>query len=202
MANDTNTNHTERMMGTTNDRASLIKFINSRLPMAEYDLNPANAAINCIASSFFYPLINREYVNYEPFVSQGALEYAKEKYGKHAYKIFDTRRSGIVKLENAAGLLTEGISKSMLISEHVVTGGMFKDMLIEEFKRSAVGRANRVADWIIENIQTAWVLRTEDKKLTAKGFKSERGETLGDALGKYKECEIFLLNRHGNIVNK
>jgi len=202
MANDTNTNHTERMMGTTNDRASLIKFINSRLPMAEYDLNPANAAINCIASSFFYPLINREYVNYEPLVSQGALEYAKEKYGKHAYKIFDTRRSGIVKLENAAGLLTESISKSMLISEHVVTGGMFKDMLIEEFKRSAVGRANRVADWIIENIQTAWVLRTEDKKLTAKGFKSERGETLGDALGKYKECEIDLLNRHGNIVNK
>jgi len=201
MANDTNTNHTERMMGTTNDRASLIKFINSRLLMAEYDLTK-NDGTDCIASSFFYPLINDEYVKYEPFVSQGAFEYSKEKYGKHAYKIFDTRRVGIVKLEKAAGLLTRNISSSMLMSEHVVAGGMFKAMLIEEFKRSAVGREDRVADWIIENIQTAWVLRTEDEKLTAKGFKSKRGKTLGDALGKYKECEIFLLDRHGNIVNK
>jgi len=201
MANDTNTNHTERMMGTTNDRASLIKFINSRLLMAEYDLTK-NGGTDCIASSFFYPLINDEYVKYEPFVSQGALEYAKEKYGKHAYKIFDTRWVGIVKLEKAAGLLTRNISSSMLMSEHVVAGGMFKATLIEEFKRSAVGREDRVADWIIENTQTAWVLRTEDEKLTAKGFKSKRGKTLGDALGKYKECEIFLLDRHGNIVNK
>ena len=201
MANDTNTNHTERMMGTTNDRASLIKFINSRLPMVEYDLTK-NGGTDCIASSFFYLLINDEYVKYEPFVSQGAFEYAKEKYGKHAYKIFDTRRNGIVKLEKAAGLLTRNISSSMLMSEHVVAGGMFKATLIEEFKRSAVGREDRVADWIIENTQTAWVLRTEDEKLTAKGFKSKRGKTLGDALGKYKECEIFLLNRHGNIVNK
>jgi len=200
MANDTNANHTERMMGTTNDRASLIKFINSRLPVAEYDLTK-NDGTDCIASSFFYPLINDEYVTYEPFVSQGALEYAKEKYGKHAYKIFDTRRVGIVKLEKAAGLLTRNISSSMLMSEHVVTGGMFKAMLIEEFKRLAAGREDRVADWIVENIQTAWILRTEDKKLNAK-FKSKRGKTLGDALGKYKECEIFLLNRHGNIVNK
>jgi len=200
MANDTNANHTERMMGTTNDRASLIKFINSRLPVAEYDLTK-NDGTDCIASSFFYPLINDEYVTYEPFVSQGALEYAKEKYGKHAYKIFDTRRVGIVKLEKAAGLLTRNISSSMLMSEHVVTGGMFKAMLIEEFKRLAAGREDRVAVWIVENIQTAWILRTEDKKLNAK-FKSKRGKTLGDALGKYKECEIFLLNRHGNIVNK
>ena len=202
MANDTtNTNHTERMMGTTNDRDSLIKFINSRLSMAEYDLTE-KGAIDCIAQSFFYLLINGEYVNYEPLVSQGALEYVKEKYGEHAYKLFDTRRDGIVKLEKAAGLLTKKISDSMLMSEHVVAGGMFKDMLIREFKSSEVGRAGRVADWIIENIQTAWVLRTEDKTLNAKGYKSDRGETLATALVAYKKCGIPLLNRNGIIVNK
>ncbi len=173
----------------------LLGFVRSRIPMVEHDLRyglddapPMGKARRrardyCMQQAFFYQA--EWWIKRPPRVSKRALEHASENWGRAADEIWTLRRDQIAKVEGRP------ISKCGLIYEHVFTGWMFRDALIK-LAEQAGGKLDpdAVAQLLHDHFQTAWIHREEDTRLNRAGYRSKRGATLTDALGKYSECGI------------
>lgn len=180
----------------------LLAFVRSRIPMVEHDFalfpkeTPAHAAQRVdsakysLSQAFFYAA--DLWVNRPPLVSEAALKYATDNWGPQAAKIWSLKRAEIPGLDRCK------ISKSGLIYEHVTTGWMFREFILGELaRRQGVLDPYGVAKWLEENYQTAWVTRSEDKRLNEMSYKSRRGVSRAEALAKYGECDIRLCDRPG-----
>ena len=74
--------------------------------------------------------------------------------------------------------------------EHVFTGDMFFCAL-KSLNESGELNEKTLLQFVLDNYRTAWILKTEDKKLA----KSNRGTTLQDALNHYQEVGIDLIHK-------
>lgn len=175
--------------------------------MVEHDFAPFDKEIQshkvqregigkyAVSAAFFYAA--DLWVDKPPLVSKMALNYAKQQWGDQADKVWTLKRAEIPRLDGCK------ISQSGLIYEHVTTGGMFLTFILDSLKeRQGVLDPIKVASWIYENFQTAWITREEDRELTKKGYKSQRGKNLAEAREKYKECGIEDSDRPENVPAK
>jgi len=141
-----------------------------------------------ISQAFFYAA--DLWVDKPPLVSAQALDYAQQRWGDQADKVWTLKRAEIPRLDGCK------ISESGLIYEHVTTGGMFRKFIQTMLSdRSGVLDPLAVASWIHVNFQTAWVTRAEDRTLTSQGYRSRRGETLVEARAAYEKCGIVISQR-------
>ncbi len=182
---------------------ALVAYVRSRIPMVEHDFHvaPAEGAPEArhqsftgrysLQQAFFYQC--EWWVNKAPLVSEAALAHAREHWGDDAERIWTLLRAEIPKVEGTP------IAAAGLINEHVFTGSMFREGLLWRLKtRQGTLDAYEVACWLQANFQTAWITRQEDRALSAKGYKSKRGETLEDALACYSKTGIALASRPMN----
>ncbi len=178
----------------------LLDFVRSRLPMVEHDFRQVSgetkahaearnkAGRYALGQAFFY--CADVWVERPVLVSTKALAYANERWGKNADKIWTLKREEIPKVDGCS------ISQSGLILEHVTTGLMFREYVLEKLSAgNGTLDAEDVANWLQHNFQTAWITREENDVLNNKGYKSKRGASREDALEKYRECGIELANR-------
>lgn len=71
--------------------------------------------------------------------------------------------------------------------EHIYTGDMFRSAIEEEAKGGLT--AQKIVQLIKDNYRVAWILKSENKDLP----RSERGNSLADALAIYAKKNINLL---------
>jgi hypothetical protein len=178
----------------------LLAFVRSRVLMVEHDFSTFDGETRshadqregigtyALTQAFFYAA--DLWVDRPPLVSAKALDYATQRWGDQASKVWTLKRAEIPRLDGCK------ISESGLIYEHVTTGGMFREF-IQQTLREGAGTldADVVALWLHENFQTAWVTREEDKELTRQGYKSRRGATLVEAKAVYARCGIEVVPR-------
>ena len=86
-------------------------------------------------------------------------------------------------------ILLSGKRKTFHI-EHVFTGEMFFRALKKLNESGGLSRET-LSQFIRDNYRTAWILKEEDRMLA----KSNRGESLQDALDHYREVGIELIEK-------
>lgn len=70
--------------------------------------------------------------------------------------------------------------------EHIYTGDMFRKAV------KAISASQELAQFVRTNYRLAWILKAEDQDLNRSGYRSRRGNTLGEALNAYEKCGIRL----------
>jgi hypothetical protein len=166
----------------------LESFVESTTPMVKHALSeysdqlaPKYVRVACkyrFKQGFYYQL--SRYLPQYHLVSSAALKLSKELGFEE--KCWDIQWDDQPKYD-PKGRKTFHI-------EHVFTGEMFFRALMQ---MNDSGKLNEktLLRFVLENYRTAWILKEEDRKLA----KSNRGETLDDALQHYKEVGIDLLHK-------
>ena len=184
---------------TRGGNPDLEAFIRSRVPMVEHDLalyesgprgcrRPVWARRKYSFKHALFYQVEHYLTDPRVYASRAALDWAAEHWRGGAAALWTTTRDGQASQEGCP------ISRSGLHWEHVYTGEMFFEAVLELFREGG-GRVDgaRLQALVLDNLACAWVTREENGRLP----KSFRGRNLEGALGAYRAAGIELVDPRG-----